>query len=60
MVLSLVRRPTSFTLGEPTVIAMKNLRERLNVRVKGRVIAAPGVYDMVSLRMASRMGFEAL
>ena len=24
------------------------------------MIAAPGVYDMVSLRMAARMGFDAL
>ena len=38
----------------------KTLREVLNVRPKDRVIAAPGVYDMVSLRMAARMGFEAL
>ncbi len=27
---------------------------------KGRLIAAPGVYDMVSLRIADRMGFESL
>jgi 2-methylisocitrate lyase-like PEP mutase family enzyme len=32
----------------------------LNARPKDRVIAAPGVYDMVSLRMASAMGFDAL
>jgi 2,3-dimethylmalate lyase len=38
----------------------KNLREVLNARPKDRVIAAPGVYDMVSLRMAARMGFDAL
>jgi 2,3-dimethylmalate lyase len=38
----------------------KTLREVLNGRPKDRVIAAPGVYDMVSLRMASRMGFDAL
>ncbi len=39
---------------------MQNLREILNARPKDRVIAAPGVYDMVSLRMAARMGFDAL
>jgi len=39
---------------------MRNLREALNARAKDRVIAAPGVYDMVSLRMAARMGFDAL
>ena len=38
----------------------KNLREVLNARPKDRVIASPGVYDMVSLRMAARMGFDAL
>jgi 2-methylisocitrate lyase-like PEP mutase family enzyme len=38
----------------------KSLREVLNARSKDRVIAAPGVYDMVSLRMAARMGFDAL
>ena len=32
----------------------------LNARPKDRVIAAPGVYDMVSLRMAAAMGFDAL
>ena len=39
---------------------MRNLRDVLNTRPKTRVIAAPGVYDMVSLRMASGMGFDAL
>ena len=39
---------------------MPKLREILNARPKDRVIAAPGVYDMISLRMASAMGFEAL
>jgi 2-methylisocitrate lyase-like PEP mutase family enzyme len=34
-----------------------NLKSRLK---KGRLIAAPGIYDMVSLRLADRMGFEAL
>jgi len=38
----------------------KSLREVLNARPKDRVIAAPGVYDMVSLRIAARMGFDAL
>ena len=39
---------------------MTTLRQVLNARPKDRVIAAPGVYDMVSLRMAAAMGFEAL
>ena len=39
---------------------MGNLREALNARRKDRIVAAPGVYDMVSLRMAARMGFDAL
>jgi 2,3-dimethylmalate lyase len=39
---------------------MPTLREVLNARPKDRVITAPGVYDMVSLRMAARMGFDAL
>src|ERR1700735_1603792 len=39
---------------------MTTLRDVLNARGKDRVITAPGVYDMVSLRMAAAMGFEAL
>ena len=39
---------------------MTSLRDILLARPKARVIAAPGVYDMVSLRMAASMGFEAL
>ena len=39
---------------------MLGLRAVLNARPKDRVVAAPGVYDMVSLRMAAGMGFEAL
>lgn len=39
---------------------MRRLRDLLNGRLKDRIIAAPGVYDMVSLRMAARMGFDAL
>jgi 2,3-dimethylmalate lyase len=42
------------------MFAMPTLREVLNARPKDRVIAAPGVYDMVSLRMAAAMGFEAI
>src|SRR6516164_715642 len=41
-------------------MAMRRLMDVLNARPKGRVIAAPGVYDMVSLRMAAAMGFDAL
>jgi 2-methylisocitrate lyase-like PEP mutase family enzyme len=39
---------------------MLGLRAILNARPKDRIVAAPGVYDMVSLRMAAGMGFEAL
>ena len=39
---------------------MTSLRDVLAARPKTRVIAAPGVHDMVSLRMAASMGFEAL
>ncbi len=39
---------------------MQNLRETLNSRPKNRVIAAPGVFDMVSLRMAAAIGFDDL
>jgi 2,3-dimethylmalate lyase len=39
---------------------MRSLRELLKARRRDRVIAAPGVYDMVSLRMAAGMGFDAL
>ena len=39
---------------------MPTLRQVLNARPRDRVIAAPGVYDMVSLRMAGAMGFDAL
>jgi 2-methylisocitrate lyase-like PEP mutase family enzyme len=39
---------------------MHKLIDVLNARPKDRVIAAPGVYDMVSLRMAAAMGFDAL
>jgi 2-methylisocitrate lyase-like PEP mutase family enzyme len=31
-----------------------------NILRKGRLIAAPGIFDMVSLRIADRMGFDAL
>ena len=39
---------------------MRKLIEILNARPKDRLISAPGVYDMVSLRMAAAMGFDAL
>jgi 2,3-dimethylmalate lyase len=39
---------------------MRKLIDVLKARPKDRVIAAPGVYDMVSLRMAAAMDFEAL
>ena len=38
-----------------------NLRQRLIARQEaGELIVAPGVYDMISLRLADRLGFEAL
>jgi 2,3-dimethylmalate lyase len=39
---------------------MPTLREILKARPKDRVVVAPGVYDMISLRMAGAMGFDAL
>ena len=44
----------------PGESAMRKLINVLNARPRDRVIAAPGVYDMVSLRMAAAMGFDAL
>jgi 2,3-dimethylmalate lyase len=41
-------------------VAMRRLIDVLDARPRERVITAPGVYDMVSLRMAAAMGFEAL
>ena len=38
-----------------------SLRQRLMARQDaGELIVAPGVYDMISLRLADRLGFEAL
>jgi 2-methylisocitrate lyase-like PEP mutase family enzyme len=39
---------------------MLSLRDVLDARPKDRIIAAPGVYDMVSLRMAAGASFGAL
>jgi 2-methylisocitrate lyase-like PEP mutase family enzyme len=39
---------------------MASLRAILNARPRDRVLAAPGVYDMISLRVADRMGFDVL
>ncbi len=39
---------------------MRALRDILNSRPRNQIIAAPGVFDMVSLRVAARMGFDAL
>src|SRR5512140_1873945 len=33
------------------------LKQRLN---SGRIVIAPGIYDMVSVRIADRMGFDSL
>ena len=56
------RRPVVNSPGgrSPGESAMRKLLDVLNARPKDRVIAAPGVYDMVSLRMAAAMGFDAL
>jgi 2-methylisocitrate lyase-like PEP mutase family enzyme len=35
-------------------------RSLKGVLKKGKLIAAPGIYDMISMRIADRMGFEAL
>jgi 2,3-dimethylmalate lyase len=48
------------TVNSHEGLLMPRLRDVLNARPKDRVIAAPGVYDMVSLRMAVSMGFDAL
>ncbi len=39
---------------------MKNLRACLQNRPADRLLVAPGVYDMVSARIADRMGFDLL
>lgn len=41
----------------PTTSRPISLRERLGT---GKIVVAPGVYDMISARMADAMGFEAL
>jgi 2-methylisocitrate lyase-like PEP mutase family enzyme len=39
---------------------MNPLRNLLFTRPRARVVIAPGVYDMISLRIADRMGFDCL
>lgn len=39
---------------------MATLLDKLRARPRRRVIAAPGVYDMISLRIADRLDFELL
>lgn len=39
---------------------MKNLRACLQNRPADRLLVAPGIYDMVSARIADRMGFDLL
>jgi 2,3-dimethylmalate lyase len=39
---------------------MPALRDILTSRPRGKVVSAPGVYDMISLRVADRLGFDAL
>jgi len=41
----------------PTISRPSSLRERLGT---GKIVVAPGVYDMISARMADAIGFEAL
>jgi len=53
-------RPRARTRKQWMAPVMRKLLDILNARPEGRVIAAPGVYDMVSLRMAAAMGFDAL
>lgn len=36
---------------------MTNLKQKLN---SGKIVLAPGIYDMISLRIADRMGFDCL
>jgi len=39
---------------------MVTLRETLSARPRDSVIVAPGVYDMISVRIADRLGFDLL
>jgi 2-methylisocitrate lyase-like PEP mutase family enzyme len=39
---------------------MTTLRQKLQQRPAGTVLAAPGIYDMVSVKLADRMGFDVL
>lgn len=39
---------------------MTTLRQKLSDRSRRDVVVAPGVYDLVSVRLADRLGFEAL
>lgn len=39
---------------------MNTLRNLLSRRPRSRAVVAPGVYDMISLRIADRMGFDCL
>jgi len=39
---------------------MTTLRQKLQQRPADRVLVAPGIYDMVSTRIADRMGFDLL
>ncbi|MFM9998950.1 MAG: oxaloacetate decarboxylase [Burkholderiaceae bacterium] len=41
----------------PAISRPSSLRERLGT---GKIVVAPGVYDMISARMADAIGFEAL
>ena len=43
--------------SQPTAAAPRTLRERLS---QPGLVTAPGVYDMVSLRLADTFGFDAL
>jgi 2,3-dimethylmalate lyase len=39
---------------------MATLRETLRARPREKAMVAPGIFDMISLRIADRMGFDAL
>ncbi len=63
------RRAARLALSQPTVLPRTNLAVDVEVTLKRslakrlkekRILVAPGVFDMVSLRLADAMGFEAL
>lgn len=43
-----------------TIAPMATLRQRLQQRAAGTVLVAPGIFDMLSTKLADQMGFDAL